>query len=337
MSATRKTALAVGLAFALLGPGPILAQDWPAPSANPAASEAPQEARRPPKSIPPQAFRTPEEGFAALADAIRDHDERRLLRVLGGEARRLVRSGDPVADRAARERFAAAHAERAEILYPSPYFAMLEVGEDRWPFPILLIRPAGHAGRWRFDARQGVQELLDRRIGRSELDTIEVLRAIVAAQDEYARTVGRQGAFHAYARRFFSTPGTRDGLYWPTSQGGPESPLGPLAAAASAGGYDGPRPERDAPRPFHGYLFRILEAQGPAAPGGAMDYVVGGRMIGGFGVLAVPAQYGITGIQTFVTSHTGVIYQRNLGPDTSRIARGIDAFDPEPGWEVVPE
>jgi Protein of unknown function (DUF2950) len=334
VSATRKTALAVGLAFALVGPGPILAQDWPAPSAEPPPSEAPQAAQRPPKPIPPQAFRTPEEGFAALADAIRTHDERRLLRVLGGEARRLVRSGEPAVDRAARERFAAARAERAEILYMTPYYTVLEVGDDRWPFPIPLIRPAGHAGRWRFDARQGVQELVDRRIGRNELDTIEVLRAIVAAQDEYARTAGRQGAFRAYARRFFSTPGTRNGLYWPARAGEPESPLGPLVAAASGGGYgrgDG------SPRPFHGYLFRILEAQGPAAPGGAMDYVVGGQLIGGFGVLAVPAEYGATGVQTFMASHAGVVYQRNLGPDTSRAARGIKAFDPEPGWDVVPE
>jgi Protein of unknown function (DUF2950) len=336
VSAPWKAAFAVGLAFALAGPGPILAQSWPAASAEPPPSEAPQEAPRPPRPIPPQAFRTPEEGFAALADAIRAHDERRLLRILGGEARRLVRSGDSVADRVARERFTAAHAERAEILYTTPYYTVLEVGNDRWPFPIPMVRPAGHVGKWRFDTRQGVQELVDRRIGRNELDTIEVLRAIVAAQEEYARTVGRQGAFRAYARRFFSTPGTRDGLYWPTSDREPESPLGPLAAAASAGGYGGARTDREAPRPFHGYLFRLLEAQGPAAPGGAMDYIVGGRMIGGFGVLAIPAQYGVTGIQTFMASHAGVVYQRNLGPDTGRTARRINAFDPGPGWEEVP-
>ena len=181
----------------------------------------------------------------------------------------------------------------------------------------------------------GAQELVDRRIGRNELDTIEVLRAIVDAQDEYARTAGRQGAFRAYARRFFSAPGTRDGLYWPAAEGEPESPLGPLLAAASAGGYARSRGPDGAPRPFHGYLFRILEAQGPAASGGAMSYVVDGRMIGGFGVIAVPAEYGVSGIQTFLASHAGTVYQRNLGPDTARIARGITAFDPGPGWERV--
>jgi hypothetical protein len=197
-----------------------------------------------------------------------------------------------------------------------------------------LVRAAGNSGSWRFDTRKGAQELVDRRIGRNELDTIEVLRAIVAAQLEYASTVGRQGGFSVYARRIFSTPGTHDGLYWPRSDGQPESPLGPLAAAASA--QSGPPAPGNAPRPFHGYVFRLLEAQGPAASGGALDYTVQGRMMGGFGVLAVPAEYGASGIQTFMTSHAGVVYQRNLGPATNRIARGLQTFNPEPGWEEVP-
>jgi hypothetical protein len=328
----RRIILAISLT-ATLCPRPGLAQGSPSPAPNPTEREAPQAAPRP---VPPQAFRTPEEGFAALANAIRMHDERRLLRVLGGEARRLVHSGDPADDRAARNRFTSAYAERAEILRPSARLATLDIGDDRWPFPIPLVRPAGNAGSWRFDTRKGAQELVDRRIGRNELDTIEVLRAIVAAQAEYARSVGRQGGFSAYARRIFSTPGTHDGLYWPTSEGQPESPLGPLAAAASAGGYGGLSAPGSSPRPFHGYLFRLLEAQGPAAAGGAMDYTVDGRMIGGFGVLAIPAEYGVSGIQTFMTSHAGTIYQRNLGTATSRIARGIQSFNPESGWEEVP-
>jgi Protein of unknown function (DUF2950) len=267
-----------------------------------------------------------------MVAAARAHDERRLLRVLGEEARRLIRSGDPVADRAARDRFAAAYAAKAEVLRPKADTAVLQVGDDEWLLPIPMVR---RDGMWRFDARQGVQEMINRRIGRNELDTIEVLRAIVAAQDEYARTAGRQGAFSSYARRFFSTPGTHDGLYWSGAAGEPESPLGPLVAAASTGGYSRVRAQDDRPRPFHGYLFRILEAQGPSAPGGAMDYVVGGRMIGGFGVIAVPAEYGVSGVQTFLVSHAGAVYQRNLGPDTARIARRITAFDPEPGWEKV--
>jgi len=208
------------------------------------------------------------------------------------------------------------------------------VGADAWPLPMPMVQ---RGGAWRFAAAAGAQEIIDRRIGRNELDTIETLRAIVDAQAEFAATAGRQGAFRTYARRFFSTPGTRDGLYWATAPGEAQSPLGPLAAAASTGGYglagrgDGP------PQPFHGYFFRILESQGPSAPGGAFDYVVNGRMIGGFAVLAVPAQYGVSGIQSFIVNHQGVVYQGNLGPETTRIARGITAFDPGPGWSAVPE
>ncbi len=317
---------AMGLGLATL---PALAQ---VPPAAPQSAEQPAEAAPRRQPVPPQAFRSPEAGFAAFAEAARAHDERRMLRILGEEARRLVRSGEPAADRAAQARFAEAYAARAEILRPAPNRAVLQIGPDGWPFPIPMVR---RGDAWRFDARQGMQELIDRRIGRNELDTIEVLRAVVAAQDEYARTVGRQGAFGTYARRLFSSPGQRDGLYWPTQEGEAPSPLGPLVAAASAGGYTRRGPG-EAPRPFHGYLFRLLEAQGPAAPGGAMEYEVNGKLIGGFGVIATPARWGETGVQTFIVSHAGTVYQRNLGPETARLARGITAFDPGPGWERVP-
>ncbi|HYZ31618.1 MAG TPA: DUF2950 domain-containing protein, partial [Crenalkalicoccus sp.] len=316
MSGTRRMALLGGLALALPAPG--------APRAQTAAGE----------QVGPLAFPSPERGFAAMAQAAQRQDQQELLRILGGGARALIRSGDPTADRAALRRFAEAYAEKAEIQRPAPDRAELLVGRDAWPLPIPMVR---RNGSWRFDAKQGALELVNRRIGRNELDTIEALHAIVDAQDEYARTAGRQGAFRAYARRFFSTPGTHDGLYWPTLDGQAESPLGALAAAASAGGYGLSRDPADAPRPFHGYLFRMLEAQGPHAPGGATDYVVDGRMIGGFGVIAWPAQYGVSGIQTFLVSHAGTVYQRNLGPETARLARGITAFDPGPGWERVAE
>jgi hypothetical protein len=192
-----------------------------------------------------------------------------------------------------------------------------------------------HGTTWRFDPKEGLQALMDRRIGRNELDTIQVLHAIVDAQDDYARTAGRKGPFKTYARRFFSTPGTHDGLYWATEEGEPQSPLGPLAAAAEASGVV--RGPGDKPTPFHGYVVRILEKQGPNAPGGEMDYVVGGRMIGGFSIIATPLQYGVTGIQTFLVSQSGVVYQRNLGPGSTAIAAGIKAYDPGPGWQKVEE
>jgi hypothetical protein len=295
---------------------------------SPAAMEWETPAEAPPR--PPlraQAFASPEQGFAALIAALRASDEGRLLGVLGADARRLLHSGDRVADRAARERFLAAYDVTSAIERPAPDRAVLSVGTDAWPLPIPMVQ---RGGVWRFDTRRGVRELIDRRIGRNELDTIEVLRAIAAAQEEYAATAGRQGGFRLYARRFFSTPGERDGLYWP---GLPESPLGPLAAQASAGGY---ARGNDGPRPFHGYLFRILEAQGPEAPGGALDYVVNGRMIGGFAVLATPARYGDSGIMSFLISHQGIVYQANLGPETARRAAAISRFDPGAGWEAVP-
>lgn len=282
--------------------------------------------------VPAQRFRSPEEGFAAFAAAVRAHDERALLRVLGEAGRMLIRSGDPAADRAARERFAAEYAAKNSIERPAPDRAVLVIGEQDWPLPIPM-RLSG--GAWRFDAAAGARELLDRRIGRNELDVIATLREIVEAQREYAAGPGRQGALRAYAQRLFSTPGQRDGLWWPTAEGEPESPLGPLLAAASAGGYG--RQRGGEPQPYRGYFFRILTAQGPNAPGGAMDWVVNGRMIGGFAVLAWPAQRGSTGWKTFLVSHDGVVWENDLGPNTARLAPAIRAFDPGPGWTRVAE
>jgi hypothetical protein len=324
------------LALAAFGAAqPVMAQaptQTPAQAPPRAPTPAPPAAT-PPQPVRPQAFRTPEDGFAALAAAMRAQDERRLLTVLGEAGRRLIRSGDAVADRAGRAAFVAAYDNRAEILRPTPDRAVLQVGEDAWPLPIPM-RLSG--GRWRFDAREGAQELIDRRIGRNELDVIETLRAVAEAQRDYAAGPGRDRAFRVYAQRFFSSPGQRDGLYWPSVPGEPESPLGPLLAAASAGGYGG-RTAGDAPRPYRGYFFRILTAQGPAAPGGAMDWVVGGRLIGGFAVLAWPARHGSSGWKSFMISHDGVVWERDLGPGTAAAARAIQAFDPGPGWTRVAE
>lgn len=326
-----RTLVAAGLAI-LAAAAPAPAQrTMPDSRASPAA-EAPAAPR--PK-VMPRAFPTPEAGFAALAGAVRAQDVQRMVRILGEDARRLIGSGDPVADRMARERFAAAYASRHEILRPAPDRAELQVGEDKWPLPIPMVR---RGGAWRFDPAAGAQELNDRRVGRNELDAIGTLRAIADAQEEYARTAGRQGAFRTYARRFLSSPGAHDGLYWPSTEGEPESPLGPLLAAASVGGYAARRPRAgDAPQPYHGYYYRILEGQGPAAPGGAMDYVVDGRMIGGFAVIAWPARYGVSGIKTFLISHHGTVWERDLGPGTTGSASGITRFDPGEGWTRVPD
>jgi Protein of unknown function (DUF2950) len=326
MKTMMRNTIAAGLAALFCSAGAL--SQAPASAPEPAA-EAAAPAPRP---VPPQAFRTPEEGFAALVAAIRARNEGQALRVLGTAGHRLIRSGDPVADRNARERFLAAYDQKNEILRPAPDRALLQIGEDGWPLPLPMLQ---RGGVWRFDSAAAGQEIVDRRIGRNELDTIETLRAVVDAQHDYAQTAGRQGAFRTYARRFFSTPGQRDGLYWPTQEGEPPSPLGPFVAAASAGGYT--RGRGDVPQPVHGYTYRILESQGPAAPGGEMDYVVNGRMIGGFAVIATPARYGVSGIKTFMVSHHGTVWEQDLGPDTAREAAAITAFDPGEGWMRVAE
>jgi hypothetical protein len=296
-----------------------------------AQDAAPQRAEATPRPAAATPFASPEDGFAALATAIAAHDEARLLRILGAAGRELVLSGDRVADRAARDGFTAEYQRRQAIERIPPNRAVLLLGADGWPLPIPMVE---REGAWRFDARAGAQELIDRRVGRNELNAIASLRAIVAAQFEYSTTAGRQGPWRAYARRFFSTPGQRDGLYWASAEGEMESPLGPLAAQAAQGGYG--RGGRDGtPQAFHGYFFRMLEAQGPSAPGGARDYLVDGRMIGGFAVLAWPARYGASGIQSFIVSHSGVVYQADLGPRSEERAARITAFDPDEEWSVA--
>jgi hypothetical protein len=318
--------------MALAAAPAALAQAPAVPAAPPAAAATP-EAAEAPRPIPPQAFRTPEDGFAALVAALRSARDRDAVRVLGSAGLRLVRSGDPVADRAARERFLREYDTRAEILRPAPGRAELQVGADGWPLPLPMLE---RAGAWRFDTAAAGQAIIDRRIGRNELDTIATLRAIADAQDEFAATAGRDGALRFYARRLFSSPGRRDGLYWPTAEGEPPSPLGPLVAAASAGGYG--RAAEGAPQPYQGYVFRMLDRQGAAAPGGAIDFrAPDGRMLGGWAAIATPARYGVSGIMTFMVSHHGVVWERDLGPDTARLAAAITAFDPGPGWARVAE
>jgi hypothetical protein len=302
----------------------------PMAHAQPAPQGSGQTAPRP---MPPRAFQSPEQGFAALINALRVNDDRALRGILGTAADRLVRSGDRVADRATRAQVVAAYDARNAILRPSPGRAVLELGTDDWPMPLPMVE---RGGAWRFDSATATREIVDRRIGRNELDTIETLRAMADAQGEFARAAGRHGALRAYAQRFFSTPGRQDGLYWPTSEGEPQSPLGPLAAAASPGGYGHARRGERA-EPFHGYTYRILTRQGPAAPGGAMDYLVNGRMIGGFAILAAPARYGSSGIQTFMISHDGVVWEQDLGLDTASEAATIASFDPGDGWSRVAE
>jgi hypothetical protein len=271
-----------------------------------------------------QPFKSAEEAVEALVSAARNGDRKAVLAVVGPNAIDLVSSGDDVADAAARKRALEAYDASHQIVMEGADKAVLIIGPEQWPFPIPLARKND---AWRFDTAAGREEILARRIGRNELSTIQTCLAYVDAQEEYAdKGVAGSGV---YAQRIVSTPGKKDGLYWPTQPGEEGSPLGELAAAASAEGYRfGQRPI-----PYHGYYYRVLTQQGPTAPGGTLDYVVHGRMIGGFALIAYPAQYGNSGVMTFLVNHQGIVYEKDLGPDTARLALGTVAFSPDGTWQ----
>lgn len=274
-----------------------------------------------------QAYPSPEDASAALAAAVKAGTTNAMLKVLGfaGYAGRdIVESGDEVADAEARARFLSGYEAKHFIKTEGNTKATLVLGTDDFPFPIPLVNQA--AG-WKFDPVAGRREILYRRIGRNELDAIQTCLAFVDAQNEYAEKDRGNGP-GVYAQRIVSTPGKKDGLYW--RDDGDPSPLGELAAKASAEGY---KTGGDRPTPYHGYIFRTLRGQGADAPGGALDYVVKGKMIGGFGLVAYPAEYGNSGVMTFVVNHAGVVFEKDLGPNTVSIARRIATFDPDQTWK----
>jgi Protein of unknown function (DUF2950) len=271
-------------------------------------------------------YSTPEEAVTAFITAAKATDTRGMIQVLGPGSAELVHSGDLVDDAATRKRVVDTYEAKHQVQMDGADKAILTLGADDWPFPIPLVR---RDGAWAFDVSAGREEILARRIGRNELNAIQASLAVVDAQQEYAEK-GVAGA-GVYARRIVSRPGQKDGLYWPVQSGEPESPLGELAAAASAEGYRA----GERPTPYHGYYYKILTRQGPSAQGGALDYVVRGKMIGGFALLAYPAEYGNSGIMTFLVNHDGVVYQKDLGPTTARAAGQIRAFNPDGSWKKV--
>lgn len=273
-------------------------------------------------------YQSPQEAVDALVSALKDDSIDGIVTVLGPEGRKLAMSGDPVADEAARKRFESAYEEAHEIKKDTPERATLVLGKLDYPFPIPIVAANG---RWRFDTPAGADELLTRRIGENELTVIKVMQAFVDAQKEYAEA-DRDGKGVQYARKFLSSDGKQDGLYWPTTAGESDSPLGPLIADAQAEGYTA---RKGGGTPFHGYVFKILTRQGKDAAGGARDYVVNGRMIGGYALVAAPAEYGNSGVMTFMVDHDGVVYEKNLGPDTTRIAAGMSSFNPDASWHKV--
>jgi len=278
-------------------------------------------------------FDSPAAAVDALILANRGNQIGELLDILGPQSAKLIHSGDPVADKAARARFVASYDAAHGLEFEGEDKALLVVGKDEWPLPIPIIRLRA---RWHFDTKAGEEEILNRRIGRNELTVIAVCRSIVAAQRDYAAKKLGPGGTAEYAQHFISKTGTRDGLYWPIKEGEEESPLGPLIAQARAAGYRPGTPHLE-PRPYYGYYFRILMGQGPAASGGTKHYVVNGHMTGGFALIAYPAKYGDSGVMTFLVNQDGIVYERNLGARTNNVSAGITQYNPDATWQVSRE
>jgi hypothetical protein len=279
-----------------------------------------------PEAPKQQTFQSAEDAVVAVVDAVKANDQPKLAAIFGPEAGEVLNSGDAVSDQRGRELFVAAYAERA-VLVDEGGQKILQVGGEDWPFPIPVVK---EESGWRFDTAAGVEELRFRRIGRNELATIDACEAYAAAQKEYAAK-GHDGMpAGLYAQKFASEPGKQNGLYWAAGPEEPASPLGQLAAEAAAEGY--PRPAGK-PAPFRGYHFRILTAQGASANGGARSYLVGGEMKGGFALVAWPAEYGKSGVMTFLVNESGVVYEKDLGEATSRAAGEMKDYNPDGTWK----
>ncbi len=275
-------------------------------------------------------FSSPEDALNAVVTAVRNNDDKELVAIFGLSARDLIFSGDAVADKQRRERFLKEYNEKNSLV-PENGNMVVMIGEKDWPFPIPLAKK-GDA--WFFDTAKGREEILNRRIGDNELTTIQTMRAIVDAEREYAtRAIASEGV-PEYAGKFLSDPGKKDGLYWETKEGEEHSPLGPAVAQAKMEGYRAKK-SGEKPSPFHGYHYRMLKAQGKHATEGAFDYVVKGKMTGGFSVVAFPATYGNSGVMTFIVNQDGDVYQKNLGKNTAKTAEGIKLFDPDKTWKKV--
>jgi hypothetical protein len=280
---------------------------------------------------PQRSFASPEEAVGAFVSALRDNREADLRAILGPEADRVIDSGDRYADRELHQQFVALYDEKHAINQETPGHAELDVGPNDWPLPIPLVESNG---RWTFDTKAGAQTIVDRRIGRSELEAIRTLLASVDAQHDYFDRAKQKTGTGVYATRLVSTPGNHDGLYWPLAEGETESPLGPLIDAAEEAGYPGEL-VGGKPIPYEGYYFRILKAQGPNGDGGAKSYLQSGRMVGGFALVAWPAVFGSSGIMTFIVGPDGDVYQKDLGSETASIAAKMTTFDPDLTWSRV--
>jgi hypothetical protein len=308
------------IAVGLLSAAMLMAQttSTTAPAAKPTAAAVPPPGAR--------AFATAQAAADSLIQAASTFDEAALVAMLGPDNRDLVTTEDAVRDKSYALAFVALAKEgHTVVVNPStPGRAVLQVGQDHWPFPVPIVRIAG---KWYFDAKAGRDEILFRRVGANELDAIEICRGFVEAQNQYALDPHDDSPMHQYAQRIISTPGKHDGLFWRNADGSDGGPISESVAKAIEEGY-----AVDTTSAYHGYFFQVLKGQGPAAPLGELDYVIHGAMIGGFALIATPAEYGVTGVQTFIVNHNGIVYQKDLGPDSVALARQIDRYNPDKTW-----
>jgi hypothetical protein len=281
-------------------------------------------------AVPPQqqTFKSPDAAVKALMDATRADDVKALVALFGPASDDLISSGDDVDDARGRAMFVRAYDEAHRLEKAGDKKRILYVGKDDWPMPVPIVKTGK---RWHFQTKEGREEILSRRVGKNEIGAIQTCLAIVDAQKEYATLDRDNDQFLEYAQKFESEKGKSDGLYWETAPGEPLSPLGPLVARATAEGYG----KAEQLSPYHGYYFRILNAQGENANGGAYSYMVDGSMIGGFAIVAYPALYRASGVKTFIVNHGGVVYEKDLGPETAKLAAAITAFDPDKSWKKV--
>lgn len=273
-------------------------------------------------------FPSPEEAVKAAIAAVRSNNDNELLAIFGPQAKEILLSGDPVADKQRRAEFISAYDERNRLSTEGEN-TILIVGKQDWPLPIPIVKKGQS---WMFDTEKGKQEVLNRRIGENELFTIQACLAIVDAEREYAMKDRDRDALLEYAQKFVSDPGKKNGLYWDAKAGEPQSPLGPIMTRIRAEGY---QMNPSAPVPYHGYYYRILTAQGKDAAGGAYSYIIKGKMIGGFAVVAYPAEYGNSGIMTFIVNHDGKVFQKNLGSNTAALAKSMKEYNPDKTWTEV--
>jgi hypothetical protein len=282
-------------------------------------------------AVEQKTFATPAEAVQALVKASEDGNQEEMLAVLGDDGKDLVYSGDPVQDKTGMQRFVKSYNTKHTIVTEDANTRILQVGPNDWPMPIPIVNDGG---KWRFDTAAGKQELVYRRIGRNELGAIAACRGYIDAQKDYA-AIGHDGLpAGIYARKLMSSPGKQDGLYWETAEGEPTSPAGPLLAEAGGQGYEGEGLGRKS-QPYHGYLYRILKAQGAAAEGGAKNYLSDGNLSEGVALVAYPTEYKVSGVMTFLINQNGVVYEKDLGEKTAEIAGAMTEYNPDSTWHKV--